>query len=121
MRLESDRNDANRASGCRRIRRNGTFRAPQRLKNRGFSAPRQGTLRFQWVGFGRRFGVKLGVLWAVESSLPLISDGSKHFKSLRKLTGKGEATNVMHITWFDPECIWAFKSGIGPAEMAPGV
>jgi hypothetical protein len=66
---------------------------------------RRGTQLFQWVGFGPRFSVKLAVLWAVESSLPLISDGSKHFKSLRKLTGKGKATNVMHITWFDPECI----------------
>jgi len=32
------------------------------------------------VGFGGRFGVKLGVLWAEESSLPPISDGSKSFK-----------------------------------------
>jgi hypothetical protein len=32
------------------------------------------------VGFDRRFGVKLGVLWALESGLPLMQDGSKHFK-----------------------------------------
>ena len=66
---------------------------------------RAGTATPLRVGFGRRFGVKLAVLWAVESGLPLISNGSKHFKSLEKLTGKGKATNVMHITWFDPECI----------------
>jgi hypothetical protein len=71
------------------------------------------------VGFDCRFGVKLAVLWAVESSLPLISDGSKHFKSLRKLAGKGKATTVMHITWFDPECIQAFKSGTGPPRWRP--
>jgi hypothetical protein len=57
------------------------------------------------VGFGWRFGVKLGVLWAAGSGLPLINDASKSFKWLRKLTGKGKATNVMHITRFDPECI----------------
>jgi hypothetical protein len=50
------------------------------LKNRDYLAIRRGTLLFQWVGFGRHFGVKLAVLWAVESSLPLISDGSKRFK-----------------------------------------
>jgi hypothetical protein len=32
------------------------------------------------VGFGRRFGVKLAVPWAVERGLPIISDGSKLFK-----------------------------------------
>jgi hypothetical protein len=31
----------------------------------------------------------LGVLWAEESGLPGISDGGKHFKYLKKLTGKG--------------------------------
>jgi len=42
------------------------------------------------VGFGRRFGVKLGVLWAVEAGLkPSYGDG-KRFKWLRKLTGMGE-------------------------------
>jgi hypothetical protein len=32
-------------------------------------------------------------------------------KYLKKLTGKGKATNVMHITWVDPGCINAFKFG----------
>jgi hypothetical protein len=57
------------------------------------------------VGFGLHFGVKLAVLWAVRGGLPLVSEGGKRFKWQKKLTGKGEATNVMHVTWFDPECI----------------
>ena len=81
-----------------------TFRTPQRLKPK-FFGPQSGNPAPWRVGFGRHFGVKLAVLWAVESGLPLISDGSKQLKSLRKLTRKGRATNVMHITWFDPECI----------------
>ena len=42
---------------------------------------------------------------AVEDGLPIISDGGKRFNWLKKQTGKGEATEVMHITWFDPGCI----------------
>ncbi len=58
----------------------GTFCPPQRLKSRRFSALRRGNPAFSagWLWPG--FGVKLAVLWAVESGLPLISDGSKHFK-----------------------------------------
>ena len=41
------------------------------------------------VGFGPRFGVKLAVQWAVEFGFPPISCGRKHFKSLKKLAGKG--------------------------------
>ena len=48
-------------------------------KPRFFSSS-PGNLSPERVGFARRFGVKLGVLWAVESGLPLIQDGSKHFK-----------------------------------------
>jgi hypothetical protein len=43
---------------------------------------------FRRVGFDRRFGVKLAVLWAEELGLPPISYGSKRFKWLKKLTGK---------------------------------
>ena len=47
----------------------------------GFSViPRRGTESARRVGFGGRFGVKLAVLWAGESGLPLTFDGSKHFK-----------------------------------------
>jgi hypothetical protein len=49
-----------------------------------------GTFRFRWVGFGRAFGVKLEVLWAVETRMKLHYVGCKHFKWLRKLTGTGE-------------------------------
>jgi hypothetical protein len=42
------------------------------------------------VGFNRRFGVKLQLLWAVESDPPPIDRDGKHFKWLRKLAGKGE-------------------------------
>ena len=41
------------------------------------------------VGFGGRFGVKLGVLWAEENGFKPIAYGRKHFKWLEKLTGKG--------------------------------
>jgi hypothetical protein len=34
----------------------------------------------RWVGFGRSFGVKLGVLWADDGAAPPISDGGKRFK-----------------------------------------
>ena len=51
------------------------------------------------VGFGRSFGVKLGVLWAVEGTLPAIFGNGKRFKKLLKLTGKGEAAkgDAYHI------------------------
>jgi len=39
-----------------------------------------GTFRFRWVGFGRAFGVKLEVLWAVEARMKLHYVGCKHFK-----------------------------------------
>jgi hypothetical protein len=41
---------------------------------------RRGTCSAQRVGFGGRFGVKLGVLWVEESGVKLIFDGRKHFK-----------------------------------------
>jgi hypothetical protein len=59
------------------------------LNNPVFSATYQGTDPALRVGFDGCFGVKLAVPWAEESGLPLISDASKLFKSLRKLTGKG--------------------------------
>ena len=41
------------------------------------------------VGFGRRFGVKLGVPWAVEAGLmPRYGDG-KRFKWLKKIDRDG--------------------------------
>ena len=45
----------------------------------------------QWVGFNRRFGVKVSMLWAVESGLVPVYDVSNRFKSLGKMAGKGEA------------------------------
>ena len=53
----------------------------------------------QWVGFNRRFGVNVSILWAVESG-PVPVDGvSNRFKSLGKLAGKSEAAegDVDHI------------------------
>jgi hypothetical protein len=41
---------------------------------------------------------------AVESGLQLGSEGQP-LQMAEKMTGKGEATNVTHVTWFDPECI----------------
>ena len=49
-------------------------------KSRFFDRSRREPSTSQRVGFGCRFGVKLEVLWAVESGLPPNSDGSKHFK-----------------------------------------
>jgi hypothetical protein len=41
----------------------------------------------------------------LKTEVPLIFDGSKHFKWLKKPAGKGETTEVMHIAGFDLECI----------------
>ncbi len=41
------------------------------------------------VGFNPRFGVKLAVLWVVESGLPPVSEGGKHFKWLKKTDREG--------------------------------
>jgi hypothetical protein len=41
------------------------------------------------VGFGPCFSVKLGVLWVVESGLPPVSEGGKHFKWLKKTDREG--------------------------------
>jgi hypothetical protein len=46
----------------------------------------------QRVGFRRRFGVKLAILWAGESAPPLMARDGKRFKSLRKVAGKGVTT-----------------------------
>jgi hypothetical protein len=60
------------------------------LKNRNDPrSRRRGTCSALRVGFGGRFGVKLGVLWAEESGFKLIAYGRKYFKWLEKLTGKG--------------------------------
>ena len=92
-------------AGCRRIRRNGTLCPPQRLKNRDFSTKPSGTQPFQWVGFGLKFGVKLAVLWLLRAACRSFLTAATFFNWLKKQTGKGEATRVMHITWFDPGCI----------------
>ena len=41
------------------------------------------TRRARRVGFSDRFGVKLAVLWAEESGLPLLFHSAKYFKSLK--------------------------------------
>jgi hypothetical protein len=53
------------------------------------SAVGPGTRLVRRVGFGGGFGVQIAALWAEERGLPLFSDGSKHFKWLKKLTAKG--------------------------------
>jgi hypothetical protein len=57
----------------------------------------------QWVGFNLRFGVKVLILWAVESG-PVPVDGvSNHFKSLGNWLGRVKPPKVMQITLTDPE------------------
>lgn len=60
---------------------------------------------FGRVGFGPRFGVKLAGYGLWRAASQRFFDGGKRFKWLQKLTGKGKAADVMHITWFDLECI----------------
>jgi hypothetical protein len=59
----------------------------------------------QWVGFNRRFGVKVSILWAVESGPVPVYDVSNRFKSLRKLLGRVKPPKVIQITLTDPEHI----------------
>jgi hypothetical protein len=59
----------------------------------------------QWVGFNLRFGVKVSMLWAVESGLVPVDGGSNRFKSLGKLAGRVKPPKVMQITLTDPERI----------------
>jgi len=57
----------------------------------------------QWVGFNRRFGVNVSILWAVESG-PVPVDGvSNRFKSLGYWLGRVKPPKVMQITLTDPE------------------
>ena len=59
----------------------------------------------QWVGFNRRFGVKVSTLWAVESGLVPVYDVSNRFKSLGNWLGRVKPPKVMQITLTDPERI----------------
>jgi hypothetical protein len=45
--------------------------------------------------------------------------GQQVLQTAKELTGKGEAAKVMHITWFDPECIWAFEPDAGLRRWHP--
>ena len=68
------------ATDRRRSGQNGTFRPPQRLKSRIYPASRRGTLPARRVGFGGRFGVKLGGSMGCGERPAAGFDGSKHFK-----------------------------------------
>jgi hypothetical protein len=57
----------------------------------------------QWVGFNLRFGVKVFVLWAVESGRVPADGVSNRFKSLGNWLGRVKPPKVMQITLTDPE------------------
>ena len=75
----------------------------------------------QWVGFNLRFGVKVSILWAVESG-PVPVDGvSNRFKSLRKLAGKAEAAkgDADHID--RPGAHLGYHIRLRPTQVTSGV
>ena len=75
----------------------------------------------QWVGFNLGFGVKVSVLWAVESGPASIDGVHNRFKSLRKMAGKGEAAkrDADHID--RPGAHLGYQIRLRPTQVTSGV